>query len=314
MPIEAKCQACGVRFRAPDKYAGKRVKCPKCAAAIQIPADGQEQATDQPAAEQKPEAETVQAQKPPAEKAEWHMQTEDGQEFGPVSKTELDSWVRDGRIDGSCQVLKEGWDQWKWAEDVYPELAESDEEEESEEDEATMFAGIVAGGQEDEEEEEQEEEINPFASPQATAEQAPPEAQPADAEAITPAIRQALAQTKPWVTFLSFLGFFFGGLGALAGLLMLAIAVFALSIGGMISGLMVLVGPALYLAAAYYLFTYGRKIGAFLKSDAVVDFEQAMGAQKSFWKLAGMVTASVLGIYLVLGLLLVVIGLATAAT
>jgi len=233
MPIEAKCQACGVRFRAPDKYAGKRVKCPKCAAAIQIPADGQEQATDHP---------------------------------------------------------------------------------ESEEDEATMFAGIVAGGQEDEEEEEQEEEINPFASPQATAEQAPPEAQPADAEAITPAIRQALAQTKPWVTFLSFLGFFFGGLGALAGLLMLAIAVFALSIGGMISGLMVLVGPALYLAAAYYLFTYGRKIGAFLKSDAVVDFEQAMGAQKSFWKLAGMVTASVLGIYLVLGLLLVVIGLATAAT
>jgi hypothetical protein len=31
------CESCGGKFRAPDKAAGKRVKCPKCANMIQVP-------------------------------------------------------------------------------------------------------------------------------------------------------------------------------------------------------------------------------------------------------------------------------------
>lgn len=38
MPITAECGACHKRFKAPDKLAGKRVKCPQCGGVIQVPA------------------------------------------------------------------------------------------------------------------------------------------------------------------------------------------------------------------------------------------------------------------------------------
>ena len=38
MPISAQCPGCGRKFKAPDKLAGKRVKCPQCSAEIQIAA------------------------------------------------------------------------------------------------------------------------------------------------------------------------------------------------------------------------------------------------------------------------------------
>ncbi len=60
---------------------------------------------------------------------EWHVQTDDGEEYGPVTKTELEEWVADGRLDQTCQVIHEDWDQWKWAEEVFPELAEAAEPE-----------------------------------------------------------------------------------------------------------------------------------------------------------------------------------------
>ncbi len=37
MPIFAQCPLCGVRFKAAERYAGKRVKCPGCKEVIQIP-------------------------------------------------------------------------------------------------------------------------------------------------------------------------------------------------------------------------------------------------------------------------------------
>jgi hypothetical protein len=57
------------------------------------------------------------------EKAEWKVLTGEQEEYGPVTKTDLDGWVADGRLDKECQLLKDGWDQWKWADEVYPELA-----------------------------------------------------------------------------------------------------------------------------------------------------------------------------------------------
>ena len=66
----------------------------------------------------------------------WYVQTEEGEHYGPVPKEELDAWAAEGRLDASCQVLCEGWPQWKWAEDVYPELAEPAAQE-------NPFAAIV---------------------------------------------------------------------------------------------------------------------------------------------------------------------------
>ena len=58
--------------------------------------------------------------------AVWRIMTADQRVLGPISKEALDTWVREGRIDSSCQVLKDGWEQWRWAGDIYPELSSPD--------------------------------------------------------------------------------------------------------------------------------------------------------------------------------------------
>lgn len=132
MPIEIQCQQCNARFRVGEQYVGKRVKCAKCRAtilveeaeplaaeAVEVVPEVQKPATKQPAAKG-PTA----AKKPAAEAAgDWFMQTEEGEQYGPVSKADLDAWVAEGRLDAGCQVLRDGWEQWKWAEEVFPQLS-----------------------------------------------------------------------------------------------------------------------------------------------------------------------------------------------
>ena len=104
MPIQVQCAGCQKEFRVPDKVAGKKIKCPKCTGVIEVPAG-------EPAAE--PQS---------SESDQWHVKTGDGDQYGPVSKSELDEWVADGRIDNQDQLLQEGTDQWRWANEVYPDL------------------------------------------------------------------------------------------------------------------------------------------------------------------------------------------------
>jgi hypothetical protein len=70
-----------------------------------------------------------------------------------------------------------------------------------------------------------------------------------------------------------------------------------------------LIPAFLYLAAAYYLFTYSQKIRAFLRGRSTRDLEVALVAQKSFWKLVGIVTAITLVLYL-LAIVVFVVGMA----
>jgi TM2 domain-containing membrane protein YozV len=106
MPIEVTCGSCSRRLRVPDKTAGKKVKCPKCQGVIQVP---------DPVA-----AIAAQTKAPPAEA--WYLKTDDGEDYGPVSRGELDQWAAEGRLNADCQVLQEGAEQWQWISDLYPEL------------------------------------------------------------------------------------------------------------------------------------------------------------------------------------------------
>lgn len=107
MPLQVVCPGCSAKLKAPDTAAGKKTKCPKCQAVISVPID----------APQAPAASSG------IKKAEnWHMQTTDGSQFGPVPKSELDEWFKEGRISADCQLLKEGADQWQWASEIYPSL------------------------------------------------------------------------------------------------------------------------------------------------------------------------------------------------
>ena len=312
MPIEIQCRECSRKFRVAEKYAGKRVKCPKCQGLIEIPA-AVEPASPTPVEQEKaPRQEKVSADdgkksapEPVAPvvstTAQWYLQTEEGEQYGPVSKEEMDAWVAEGRIDASCQVLRDDWKQWTWAQEVFSQLDAA----------ASQPQTATAAVQE-----------NPFVgldeptqtSPQLDLGQPPPlpergpsPATSGDQQTITSGARRALAQTKPWVTFLSILGWVFGGLGALGSLGMFVLMVLGGGLPGMIMGLAGLVGPAITLLLTYYLFCYGRRIDAYLRSDKPDDLEAALVAQKSFWKLAGIVTAVALAFYLLMIVVMMVL-------
>ena len=118
MSIHGQCPGCGRKFQAPDKLSGRRVKCPNCSAVISLPG-GDQPRTVRPVTLPRPTSSKRHA----AEDAQWSVKTADGGRLGPMSKTRLDALVAEGRLDGFCHLRREDWQQWKWAEAVFPEFA-----------------------------------------------------------------------------------------------------------------------------------------------------------------------------------------------
>lgn len=114
---------------------------------------------------------------------------------------------------------------------------------------------------------------------------------------LTPGMLEALIKTKPWVRFLSIVGFVGTGLMGVLALGVLGVGVFqatketqaGLVLIGM--GLLYLALAVLYVFPSLYLARYAKSIGqavdARSKAHAV---EQALRHQKSFWKFAGILT------------------------
>ena len=106
----------GIRFNCPNGHnlhvksflAGKRAICPKCGVKLEVPGgSGSPQAGS--------------ANSPPAVPAgagQWFVRTPNGEQFGPADESMFQNWIVQGRVNGSCMVWKEGWDDWKSAEEV----------------------------------------------------------------------------------------------------------------------------------------------------------------------------------------------------
>jgi hypothetical protein len=122
MPIQGQCPGCGRKFQAPDKLAGKRVKCPNCSALIDLGGSDPPRSVPPREAAQGP---PPLPPRPCGEEARWFAKTADGRQLGPMNKAALDSLVAEGTLDGCCQVRQEDWRQFKWAEAVYPQLVPS---------------------------------------------------------------------------------------------------------------------------------------------------------------------------------------------
>lgn len=298
MPIQVVCSGCKKTLRVADKHAGKRAKCPNCQRVIEIPAAaGQEES---PAAEKKAEPESPATKQEPDSSDQWYVQTDSGEQFGPISKQELDCWVGEGRLDSTCQVLNEHWDQWKWAEEVYPQLANTASTEDAgfsikEPETPAVSAGTAKAGPA-----KLTAEVNPFASPKFVG-----ESHEAGADGLTHKAKQSLEETRPWVILFSVLAFVGCGFAALGGAGILFSGLFAGGVAGvmsMIPGLILLGSAALYGFSAYHLFSYGSYIKLYLKTSSPEHLEQALTSQKSFWKLVGIVTAIFLVLY---GLMLI---------
>lgn len=146
MPIDVYCESCQKKLRVPDTVAGKRIKCPKCQSVLSVPAASAAAAPTTPTVTPSAPAAAVKAAsasksgaipttkpaapvtpkssvKLPAQPVEqWFVQTEDGEQYGPVTRTELDQWHTEGRLTTDTQILREGSEQWQWASDLYPDL------------------------------------------------------------------------------------------------------------------------------------------------------------------------------------------------
>jgi len=103
MSTEVFCELCKQRIAVPDELVGQIVQCPICENEIATTIDDG-------------------GQLPQAAELGWFMRTADGQEYGPVDQAQLDRWVAEGRVDDNCQLLREDWEQWQWAADVFPQL------------------------------------------------------------------------------------------------------------------------------------------------------------------------------------------------
>jgi len=144
MPIEVFCESCQKKLRVPDTAAGKRIKCPKCQGVINVPAgDAAVAGAATPAIPTPsrlankssgsinvpklstpaptPKSSVKLPSKAPVE--QWYVQTEDGQQYGPVTRQELDQWYAEGRVTTDTQLLRDGSEQWQWASDLFPDLA-----------------------------------------------------------------------------------------------------------------------------------------------------------------------------------------------
>jgi hypothetical protein len=82
-----------------DAFAGRKARCPECKAVYTVPS------ADAPLLDN------------------WRMRGEDGSVYGPVPKSELDQWVREGRVTAKCDLQREGTDQWQPASELYAALA-----------------------------------------------------------------------------------------------------------------------------------------------------------------------------------------------
>ena len=113
----------------------------------------------------------------------------------------------------------------------------------------------------------------------------------------SPAVRDALRDTRPWVQFISIMMFICLGIACIGifGLLLVSRG----NIIGTTAMAIQMVCLAVYFFAALHLYRYSTGISSFLRTRSVRSLETALDAQKSFWKLVGIVTLVMVLFYIV---------------
>ncbi len=157
---------------------------------------------------------------------------------------------------------------------------------------------------------------NPPAAPSDVPGAFSPGSQP-PVQPITPLMAQHLLATRPWVLFLSILGFIGCGLMVVGALSMMGMGgrprglfrpppdapgLIHLVMAGL-PGLIHLVMAGLSAATAWLLFKYAAAIKASRYSGSSGYMELALRRQKSFWRFMGIMTIVVMAIYLALVLI-----------
>ena len=200
---------------------------------------------------------------------QWFYATDAGQ-AGPVDAPELHRLAAEGALRPTNLVWREGLPEWIAASTV-PGLFPSGE-----------TAAAAMGG------------------PAPTPAQAPAFAQLAGVlpyqgggvpVGVSATTMDVLRRTRPWVLFLSILGFIGTGLMLIAAIVITAATTIASSRSGIGPpawiGLVYVVMALFCFVPAVLLWRYGSRIGTLSARGHVEDLERALDAQRVFWRLTG---------------------------
>lgn len=243
--------------------------------------------------------------------AEWYY-TQDGQQMGPISGSQLKALAASGGITREDLVWNQSLPEWAPAGRIRGLVFG-----------ASSGAPAAASGRLPAAERAPQEEEYPPDEPPASEfyEQAAApmqsvapiayQSQGAEGVPATPRTVDLLRQTKPWVRLFSILMFIAAGLMVLVGSVALAASIFgAVAAHGRASGLFGILGligtivyvgiGVLYAFPALFLGRYASRIDKLIRSGNSADLESALEAQRSFWKFVGIFTVVVVGLYLVI--------------
>jgi hypothetical protein len=202
--------------------------------------------------------------------ADWYY-TANGQQAGPVDVQTLRQMIGSGALSPAELVYGPGLTQWTPAGQV-----------------PALSAGSAQGGT--------------YQGPAAAAPMMGYRGVETETTGLSGVAMNALRGTKPWVRFVSIMTFISVGFMVLGGIVML----FA---GAMMSGSrgtafpawlggVYLAMAAIYVIPALLLTRYANAIGSLMRTQRMSDVEQALGAQKSFWKFSGIMIIVFICIYL----------------
>ncbi len=127
---------------------------------------------------------------------------------------------------------------------------------------------------------------------------------------VTPAILDSMRQTRPWVLFLSILGFIGAGfmiLGSI-GILIAGSAMGGAELG--VIAIVYVVMAVVYIFTSLYLYRYASSIKMLLGGYGVHALEEALAHQKSFWKLVGIMAAVGMVVYALAIVAMIAVGAA----
>jgi hypothetical protein len=162
--------------------------------------------------------------------------------------------------------------------------------------------------------------MNPYSPPAASPAPypgvSPPYEAPSTAGAVSDLAVEMLRQTRPWVMFLAILSFIACALMIVMGLLMTGIGLMAPGPAGA-KGIQAMVGIVylpfgfLYIYPGIKMWMYGSAIGRLVATRAPGDLEAALLQQKSFWKFSGIAAIVMVGLYILIFIGAIAVGIAT---
>ena len=232
--------------------------------------------------------------------SQWYY-AKDGSQQGPYDADDMRLAIKTGELSGSDLVWREGMADWQKIKEV-AELASALPAPQAHAAHAPVAAAPVA---------------QPAYQPQAQAQ--PLQYQQAYSSSgqimFTPRAMDLLRQTKPWVRFLAIMGFIVTGLSLVIGLIAGGMVISqsgrrgaASPVEGIVMIVVYILISGVYFFLAYFLNQYANKIGRLVATQREDALEAAIAAQKTFWRLLGIIVIAVLALYL-----LVIVGAAVLA-